>query len=327
MGHVTLINGKQFAADATTSILEAALSHDVVLEYSCRTGRCGICKAQVLSGDTIVLKPEESLLADDAERGMILTCCRAAEGDVVLDAEDLAALVGITARTVPCKIAAISFPSPDIAKVMLRTPPATPLTFLAGQYVDILFRGLRRSYSIANAPRADGTLELIIKRYPGGLLSRYWFEEAAVGNLLRLEGPLGTFFLRDQPVDHLILLATGTGIAPVKAILEQLSMRDGPSPAQISVYWGNRDPAEFCIDLGCAALDFSTNLLLSRCNMGTGHREGYVQHAVVDDAIDLTGAAVYACGSNAMIASARTLLIDSGLPERRFFSDAFVSSN
>jgi len=327
MGNVTLINGKQFAADATTSILEAALGHDVVLEYSCRTGRCGICKAQVLSGDTIVLKPEESLSADDVERGMILTCCRAADGDVTLDAEDLAALAGITARTMPCKIAAISFPAPDIARIILRTPPATPLTFLAGQYVDILFRGLRRSYSIANAPRADGALELIVKRYPGGLLSRYWFEEAAVGDLLRLEGPLGTFFLRDQPVDHLVLLATGTGIAPVKAILEQLSPQGGPKPARISVYWGNRDPAEFCVDLGCTALDFSTHLLLSRRNMGTGHREGYVQHAVLDDAVDLTGAAVYACGSNAMIASARTLLTEAGLPQRRFFSDAFVSSN
>jgi len=327
MGHVTLINGKQFTADATTSILEAALGHDVVLEYSCRTGRCGICKAQVLSGETIILKPEESLPAEEAERGMILTCCRAAENDVVLDAEDLAPLAGITVRTLPCKIAAIAFPSPDIAKVTLRTPPATPLTFLAGQYVDILHRDIRRSYSIANAPRADGTLELVIKRYPGGMLSRYWFEEAAVGDLLRLEGPLGTFFLRDQPVDHLVLLATGTGIAPVKAILEQLSMQDGPVPARISVYWGNRDPAEFCIDLGCGALDFSTNLLLSRRNMGTGHREGYVQHAVLDDAVDLTGAAVYACGSNAMIASARTSLTEAGLPQRRFFSDAFVSSN
>jgi CDP-4-dehydro-6-deoxyglucose reductase len=327
MGHVTLINGKQFTADATTTILEAALGQDVVLEYSCRTGRCGICKARVLSGGTIVLKPEESLPANEVNRGMILTCCRAAEGDVALDAEDLAPLTGITVRTMPCKIAAITFPAPDIAKVTLRTPPTMPLVFLAGQYVDILFRGIRRSYSLANAPRADGTLELIIKRYPGGMLSRYWFEEAAVGDLLRLEGPLGTFFLREQPVDHLVLLATGTGIAPVKAILEQLSMQAGPAPARISVYWGNRDPAEFCIDFDCSTLDFSANLLLSGRNMGTGHREGYVQHAVIDDAVDLGRAAVYACGSNAMITSARTLLTEAGLPQRRFFSDAFVSSN
>lgn len=326
MGHVTLINGKQFAADTTTTILEAALGHDVVLEYSCRTGRCGVCKARVLSGETIVLKPEESLPADEAARGTILTCCRAADGDVALDAEDLAPLAGITVRTMPCKIAAITFPAPDIATVTLRTPPATPLTFLAGQYVDILARGIRRSYSVANAPRANGTLDLVIKRYPGGVLSRYWFEEAAVGDLLRLEGPLGTFFLRDQPVDHLVLLATGTGIAPVKAILEQLAEGGMAVPPRISVYWGNRDPAEFCIDLGCDTLDFSTSLLLSRRNMG-GHREGYVQQAVIEDAVDLAGAAVYACGSNAMIASARSLLIEAGLPARRFFSDAFVSSN
>lgn len=327
MGNVTLINGKQFTADATTSILDAALGHDIVLEYSCRTGRCGVCRAQVLSGETIVLKPEESLPEEETRRGTILTCCRAAVDDVALDAEDLAPLAGITVRTMPCKIAAITFPAPDIAKVTLRTPPATPLTFLAGQYIDVLFRGIRRSYSIANAPRRDGTLDLIIKRYPGGVLSRYWFDEAAVGDLLRLEGPLGTFFLRDQPIDHLVLLATGTGIAPVRAILEELAMREGPAPMRISVYWGNRDPAEFCLDLGCDTLDFSVNLLLSRRNMESGHREGYVQHAVVEDAIHLPGAAIYACGSNAMIASARALLVEAGLPERRFFSDAFVSSN
>lgn len=325
---ITLTNGKQFAADPASSILQSALGQNVVLEYSCRTGRCGICKTRVLSGETVVLKPEESLLGQEAADGMILTCCRAAESDVVLDAEDLGPLAGIAVRTMPCKIAAITHPAPDIATVTLRMPPTTPMVFLAGQYVDVLHRGARRSYSIANAPRVDGTIDLLIKRYPGGVFSRYWFEEAANGDLLRLEGPLGTFFLRDQPVHHLVFLATGTGIAPVKAILEQLSAEEHRAPApRISVYWGNRDPSAFCVDLTCGALDFSTDLLLSRRGMGTALREGYVQHALIEDAIDLTTASVYACGSDAMIAAARALLAKTGLPQGRFFSDAFVSSN
>jgi len=326
---VTLNTGRSFAADATMSILDAARNAGVTLEYSCRTGRCGICKAPVAAGETLLLRPEdESLSPQEAERGLILTCCRAAADDVTLDVEPLDRLAGLEIRTVPARIVSIDRLADDIVKVALKTPPTSPLRFLPGQYVDVIAEGVRRSYSLANAPRLDNQLELLVKRYPGGVLSGYWFERAKAGDLLRIEGPLGTFFLRDATPANIVFLATGTGIAPVKALLEELAADPARANAhRISVFWGNRSAESFCwepVDLG---LNIGFHHLLSGPDNGWTGRRGYVQDAAVQHGIDPNNTVVYACGSNAMIASARDTMTALGLPARRFFSDAFVSSN
>lgn len=311
------------------SILDAARAHGIVLEYSCRTGRCGICKTSVVAGETVILRPEdESLSPDEAARGLILTCCRAAAGDVTLDIEPLDRLAGLEIRTMPARIVSIERLAPEIVRVVLKTPPASPMRFLPGQYVDVLADGVRRSYSLANAPRADGRLELLIKRYPGGRLSDYWFERAQPNDLLRLEGPFGTFFLRDEAPSDILFLATGTGIAPVKALLEELA--GDPARAarhRLRVFWGNREAENFCWDPVALGLDIGFHHLLSGADAEWGGKRGYVQEAAVNDGFDPAGTVVYACGSNAMIASARAMFTERGLPARRFFSDAFVSSN
>ena len=255
MSLVTLNNGRSFAADAATSILDAARAGGVAIEYSCRTGRCGVCKAPVIAGRTVVLRAEnESLSADEAAQGIVLTCCRAADGDVTLDIEPLDRLAGLEVRTMPSRIVSIDRLAPDIVKVVLKTPPASPMRFLAGQYVDVIAEGVRRSYSLANAPRADGLLDLIVKRYPGGVLSAYWFERARPGDLLRLEGPLGTFFLREDGPETILFLATGTGIAPVKALIEELATDpEHAAGHRLLVFWGNREAESFCwtpVELG-----------------------------------------------------------------------------
>jgi len=332
MAQVTLSTGRSFAADPTVSILDAARGEGIVLEYSCRTGRCGICKAPVLSGETQVLRPEESLTAEDAASGFVLTCCRAAATDLELDVEPLDRLAGLEIKTMPARIVSIERLAPAIVRVVLRTPPASPMRFLAGQYVDVIAAGVRRSYSLANAPREDGLLELLIKRYPGGVLSEYWFERAAPNDLVRIEGPLGTFFLRDEFPDgapaNILFLATGTGIAPVKALLEEL----GADPQRaarhrLRVFWGNREAENFCWDPVALGLDIGFHHLLSGPDVAWGGKRGYVQTAALADGFDPADTVVYACGSDAMIASAREALIAIGLPPRRFFSDAFVSSN
>jgi len=328
--HTIMLNtGQTFAADPAISILDAARSHGIALEYSCRTGRCGVCKAQVLSGTTRLLRPEtESLTALEEAQGIVLTCCRAADGDVSLDIEPLERLAGLEVRTMPSRIVSIERLAPEIVHVVLRTPPASQLRFLPGQYVDVLIDGVRRSYSLANAPRTDGLLELIVKRYPGGKLSEYWFERASPNDLIRIEGPFGTFFLRDQAPTNIIFLATGTGIAPVKALLEELA-RD-PQRAQhhrLSVFWGNREAENFCWDPASLNLDVAFQHLLSGDRSDWTGARGYVQDAAVRHGIDSQDSVVYACGSNAMIASAREKFQMLGLPAKRFFSDAFVSSN
>lgn len=328
MPTVTLANGRTFAADAATSILDAGRAAGVVMEYSCRTGRCGVCKAPA-SGETVLLRPEEeSLSPAEAAQGLILTCCRAAAGDVALDVEPLDRLAGLEAKTIPARIVALDRLAPDIVKATLRTPPASPLRFLAGQYVDVIAAGVRRSYSLANAPRADNLLELVVRRYPGGAMSRFWFEDAKPNDLVRIEGPLGTFFLREEAPLDLVFLATGTGIAPVKALLEELAA--DPARARrhrLRVFWGNREAGGFCWDPVGLGLDIGFHHLLSGPDAGWGGRRGYVQDALVADGVDPADTAVYACGSTAMIASARDTLLALGLPARRFFSDAFVSSN
>ncbi|SOB80584.1 CDP-4-dehydro-6-deoxyglucose reductase [Sphingomonas guangdongensis] len=329
MPSVTLSTGRTFTADPATSLLDAALQQQLVLEYSCRTGRCGICKAPVVAGETRLLRPEdESLSAEEAARGLILTCCRAAVSDVELDVEPLDRLAGLEIRTIPARIVSIETLAPDIVRVVLKTPPASPLRFLPGQYIDVLADGVRRSYSLANAPRADNQLELLIKRYPGGQLSGFWFERAKPNDLIRIEGPLGTFFLRDEAPVEILFLATGTGIAPVKALLEEIAA--DPSRAarhRIRVFWGNREAENFCWDPVDLGLDIGFHHLLSGGDPLWDRRRGYVQDAAVADGVDVSETVVYACGSNAMITAARNLLTARGLPPKRFFSDAFVSSN
>ena len=239
---ITLANSTSFEAESSQTILEAARSHSIALEHSCRTGRCGVCKARVKQGATEAIKSEESLTEEEKLEGFILTCCRSASTDLQLDIEDLGELGHVQVKTLPCRIHDIYLRADDVIEVVLRTPPSSNLEYLPGQYVDMIGKdGLRRSYSIANAPREDGKITLQIRKVENGRMSHYWFNEAKSNDLLRAEGPLGTFCLRRTKASILILLATGTGIAPVKAILEQLST----SPvlnvySQIHLYWGGR---------------------------------------------------------------------------------------
>lgn len=327
MHTVTLNTGRVFEANPAVSILDSARSAGVTLEYSCRTGRCGKCKAPVIQGTTTVLRHEESLSPVESSHGIILTCCRSAAENIVLDIEPLDRLAGFDVRTVPARIVSVDLLASEVVRILLRTPPASPLQFLPGQYVDVLTDGVRRSYSLANAPRADNLLELIVKRYPGGRLSDFWFNRASKDVLVRLEGPFGTFFLRDQPPANIVFLATGTGIAPVKALLEELAA----SPARaaghrIRVFWGNRKAENFCWDPVDLGLDIGFHHLLSGDAPDWQGRRGYVHDAAIADGIDCDETVVYACGSNAMITSAQQALLAIGLPARRFFSDAFVSS-
>jgi CDP-4-dehydro-6-deoxyglucose reductase len=321
MFSITLVNGKRFDAPPDISILEAARAAGLALEHSCRTGRCGLCRATVC-GETSLIQSE--LPTEGLQPGEILTCCRAAASDLTLDIADLGRLAGIEKRILPCKIAGIDFPAPTIAHVVLRLPPTARFAFLAGQYIDIIAKGVKRSYSIANSPRVDGSLELYIRRFDGGVLSRYWFEEAAVGDLLRFEGPLGTFFLRDEGQGPLIFLATGTGIAPVRALLEDVAATAPSRP--VFAFWGNRAKDDFFWSPTPEAGQIRFETVLSRPDAAWTGPQGYVQDALLMLGLDLGDASVYACGSEDMIRSAERQLMAASLPKHRFFADPFLSS-
>lgn len=327
MPAITTSSGRSFEALPTELLLDAALRQGVVLDYSCRTGRCSSCKARVRSGETAALHDEFGLSAEEKAHGFILTCVRRARGPVELEIEDLRDIVLPEARTLPCRIQSIERLSHDVLHVVLRLPPRSTLDFFPGQYIDVIgVDGLRRSYSIANAPRADKQIELHIRAVPDGAMSRYWFQQAKVNDLLRLRGPLGTFFLRGQARKDLVLLATGTGIAPVKAILEGLSaMPADAQPCSMTLYWGGRHREDlYWPPPEVEGLRFVP--VLSRADGDWTGARGHVQDVMLRERALLADTLVYACGSDAMIHGAQAKLHAAGLPDRQFHSDAFVCS-
>jgi len=331
---VTLANGTRFEAGSGTPMLDAALAQGVVLEHSCRTGRCGTCKARLVSGTAAALRPPVSLTDAEIAQGWVLTCAHEATSDAGLDIEDLGLLAGISARVVPARIDALERVAPDVMRVHLRLPPRSELRFLAGQYVDVTSpAGIHRSYSIASDPAAPGRIELQVRRVDAGHLSAYWFERAQPNDLLRFNGPRGTFFLRPVAGLDLVFLATGTGVAPICAMLRQVAaMAPQERPHSVSLYWGGRQRADLYLDPHEHLPALRYVPVLSREDAGWGGARGHVQDVLLHDVAQgrlrgLAHCAVYACGSDLMIHGASRALADAGLPPRRFFSDAFVSSD
>jgi CDP-4-dehydro-6-deoxyglucose reductase len=323
-----LADGREFHAAEGTSLLDAALAAGVVLPYSCRTGRCSTCKAKVRSGSTRAIIGESGLTPGESDEGWILTCARTAASDVVLEAEDLAGVALPAPRTLPCRISQLVHLAPDVLRVVLRFPPTADFAFIAGQYVDLIGpTGTRRSYSLANASFAEKTLELHIRAVEGGAMSQYWFGQAKVNDLLRLYGPLGTFFLRDIAGNDLIFLATGTGIAPIKSMLESVAhLPVDQRPRSLTVLWGGRKRHDLYLDVAGIPGDHAYIPVLSRPDEEWSGAKGYVQDALLALNRPLEEATVFACGSDTMIRSAKEALTKRGLPSGRFYSDAFVSS-
>lgn len=328
MHTVTLTGGTQFSSESGVSMLDSASRSKVTLPHSCKTGRCSSCKCRVLSGVTQALQSEIGLTDGEKVDGWILSCVRSAESDVTLEIDDLSAWDIPSVKTLPCRIDSMQLLASDVLQIKLRLPPSSDFIFIPGQYIDVIGpKGMRRSYSVAGASSDSTILELHIREVTGGAMSQYWFNEAKPNDLLRLNGPLGTFFLREIVGHDLIFLATGTGIAPVKAILE--SMQRLPTqkhPLSVTVFWGGRQER----DLYLNPIDFSSSITYVPVQsqplatwMGA---IGYVQDVLLTSNLNLSRAAVYACGSDAMIQGARETLTAAGLTPSRFYSDAFVPS-
>lgn len=275
-----------------------------------------------------MLAAESGLTESEKADGWILSCVRSATSDILLEVDDLGGVQLPAIRTLPARISSIERLAPDVVAVALRLPPNTSFEFIPGQYIDVIGpQAIRRSYSVASAPSSDNRLELHIRAVEHGVMSAYWFENAQVNDLVRLSGPLGTFFLRRFSGKHLIFLATGTGIAPVKAILEQLAGAGADEkPESITVLWGGRTERDLYFDVTAIPGDFSFIPVLSRPNTDWTGTTGYVQDALLAMQLPLAESIVYACGSDAMIHSAKSALENAGLPSKCFYSDAFVCS-
>ena len=330
MYKVNLKNGKSFSCDASSTIFEAAKSNGIILEHSCLTARCRSCAVQVESGTTIDKLDDLVLSAEEKSNNWVLTCNAIPNSDLVLDIEDLADMKIFEKKIIPAKILTIKKLNDTVIEVSLRLPTSSNFAYNSGQYVNIIKGQIKRSYSIANAYQENASLTFFIKKYENGLMSHYWFNEAKINDLVRIEGPIGTFFLRETKVENIIFLATGTGISPIKAILESLNLHE--QKYQNKKFWVFNG-ARFESDLFWnsnelnAISNFKYIPVLSRASENCNGEKGYVQEIVLKSGIDLTNAQVYACGSNNMIESAKKTLVKNGLNIQNFFSDAFVATN
>jgi CDP-4-dehydro-6-deoxyglucose reductase len=330
MYNINLKNGKSFTCDANTTIFEAAKSKGIILEHSCLTARCRSCAVQIESGTTIDKLDDLVLSVEEKLNNWILSCNSIPTSNVVLDVEDVGEIQIFEKKNIPVKIHTINNLNDSVIEVSLRLPPNSNFRYISGQYVNISKGQIKRSYSIANAFQENGTLTFLIKKYEKGQMSNYWFNEAQANDLLRIEGPVGSFFLRESEEENIIFLATGTGVAPIKAILEYLKVHD--KIFQNKKFWvfnGARhegdlfwNPHEINVIPG-----FKYIPVLSRADDSWNGERGYVQEIVLKLGIDLKNAQVYACGSNNMIESAKKTLVQNGLNLKQFFSDAFLASN
>lgn len=329
MFEIRLKNDKVFKCDTNTTIFDAANNQGIVLEHSCLKARCRSCVTKVLSGATIGVEDELVLTEAEKTDNYILSCNAKPISDLLLDIEDLNKSVIHEKKIVPAKVNAIEYLCIDVVKISLRLPPTVVFEFTAGQYVNIIKGNLKRSYSIANKPAAGEPLEFYIKKFSNGLMSKYWFEECVVNDLLRIEGPIGSFFLRETTKENIILMATGTGIGPINAILEQLFIDQDKFTKKIFwVFFGARHEEDlFWKPKINSNLTINFIPVLSRSKNNWNGERGYIQEIVLKKEIDLLNAQVYACGSGPMIESARQLLTTNNLPVNQFFSDTFICTN
>ena len=327
-------SGNAFEVRPGETVLEAALRQGIGLPYGCRNGACGACKGVLRSGELAYGEYQERAL-HDAEKaaGKALTCCTRPLTDIVFEVRELAGAKDLAIRTLPCRVEKVEKPAEDVAILSLKLPAGERLQFLAGQYIDMLMKeGKRRSFSLANAPHDDAFLQLHVRKTPGGAFSKYVFEEMRERAILRFEGPLGTFYLREDSDKPYIFVAGGTGFAPIKAQIEHLLHHGEDRP--IVLYWGARARSDLYLDELPARwarehANFSYVPVLSDPVEGDDWpgRTGLVHQAVLDDFADLSGYQVYACGAPAMTDVAKQTFVEQrGLPEDEFYCDAFTPS-
>ena len=330
MYQITLKNGVKFQCDSSTTIFEAAKNSGIILEHSCLKARCRSCAVQIETGATKDKLDEMVLSNEEKADKWILSCNAVPTSDIILDIEDLTGIQIFQKTIIPAKINSIEKINDTVIEVGLRLPPNSNFAYNSGQYVNISKGQIIRSYSIANSYNENRLITFFIKKFENGLMSNYWFKEAQVNDLLRIEGPLGSFFLRETKVENIIFLATGTGIAPIKAILEYIvSSKKRYSNKNLWLFIG----ARFDKDLFWSPnqlkeiLNINYIPVLSRGSIDWNGERGYVQDVVTKLNISLTNSQVYACGSSAMIESAKKTLIENGLNKNHFFSDAFVATS
>jgi len=325
------LNGHRFKIQEGESVLDAALKNGYAFPYGCRNGGCGSCKGKVLSGTVDYgTNIPPALSQDDQDNGFAIFCQAKPCSDLVVEVNEVANVEELEIKTMPVKIHKKEFLADDVVRLYLKLPDGERLQFLAGQYVDILLKdGRRRSFSIANAPHDDEFIELHIRHVDGGDFTGYVCDELQEKDILRIEGPHGNFFLREENHRPMIFIAGGTGFAPIKGIIEHILAENLDLPMHL--YWGVRDQK----DLYLASLaerwakhipkfQFTPVFSQPSGHLKTNTRTGYVHEAILEDFPEgFEKYDVYASGPPVMVNAVYEAFSKHGLSEENYFSDAF----
>ncbi|MCC6212635.1 MAG: CDP-6-deoxy-delta-3,4-glucoseen reductase [Burkholderiales bacterium] len=326
-------SGHQFQVEDAESVLAAALRQGFVLPYGCRDGACGSCKSRIVSGAVDYgVYQAKTLTEEEKAQGKALLCQAKPLSDLVLEARAIGAAKDIQVKKLPCRVQKMERLSGDAMRLQLKLPANEKLVYLAGQYVEFLLKdGSRRSFSMANPPHDAELIELHVRHVPGGRFTDHVFGKMKERDILRCEGPLGTFFLREDSDKPIVFVASGTGFAPIKAVIEHMFHKDFARPA--TLYWGGRRPADLYMHAlaerwaaehpGFRYVPVISDALPEDAWRG---RTGFVHRAVMEDFPDLSGHQVYACGVPVMVdAARRDFTALCGLPEDEFYADSFTT--
>jgi CDP-4-dehydro-6-deoxyglucose reductase len=327
-------SGHVFEVAEGESVLAAALRQGFVLPYGCKSGACGSCKGKILSGEVDYGTYQKKALTD-AERaqGKALFCQAKPRSDLVIEARSVGAVAGIRIRILPCRVQQMARLADDVMVLRLKLPANESLVYLAGQYLEFLLRdGARRSFSMANPPHDQALLELHVRHVPGGQFTDHVFGRMKERDILRFEGPFGTFFLREESDKPIVFVASGTGFAPIKAMIEHMFWKGIARPAVL--YWGGRRPKDLYMNALAerwaaehpGRFRYVPVVSDALPEDGWRGRSGFVHRAVMEDFPDLSGHQVYACGVPVMVESAkRDFTTLCGLPEEEFYADSFTT--
>lgn len=326
-------SGRQFTCDDDETVLSAALRHGIGLPYGCKNGACGSCRGKVLSGRVLHGSHQQRALSEaDEAQGASLFCCARPQSDITIEAREIEGSDEFPVKKMPSRIAKLEKLSDDVMLVSLQLPANERLQYRAGQYIEFMLKdGKRRSYSMANAPHLDAQISLHIRHMPGGVFTDQVFSTLKERDILRFEGPHGSFFLREESDKPIILLASGTGFAPIKALVEHLIFIESKRP--VTLYWGGRRPADLymhalCLEWAQTLPYFKYVPVISNAESTDAWqgRTGFVHQAVMADHADLSGYQVYACGAPIVVESAqRDFVQQCHLPADEFYADSFTS--
>jgi CDP-4-dehydro-6-deoxyglucose reductase len=327
-------SGHVFDVEEGESVLAAALRQDLVLPYGCRNGACGTCKGKILEGQVDYgVYQKKALTEDEKAQGKALFCQARPLTDLVVEARTIGAAKDIQIKMLPCRVQKLERLADDVIVLYLRLPANERLQFLAGQYIEFLLKdGSRRSFSMGNAPHDDELIQLHVRHVPGGQFTAHVFGKMKERDILRLEGPLGTFFLREDSAKPIVFVASGTGFAPIKSIIEH-ALRKGVTRPMV-LYWGGRRPKDLYVNelpqkwAAEHPQQFRYVPVISDAlpaDNWTG-RTGFVHRAVMEDFPDLSAHQVYACGVPVMVdAAKRDFIQRCRLPEDEFYADSFTT--